>query len=458
MPRRSDTRDRLLDAGWRTFDELPLERVFAGLTSAAVADRAGVTTGAFFHHFADVGEFVDALVMTLRQEPSDFTELTDELTDSLAHVDFIEMLRSTMNEAWEVYTGEEDIRRQLRVHMAMWAHARSDLCRPTGEYERVADVFVQQYGVRQRDAVNGWRHLLERTGRTFIEPFTLDRLAVAMTAMFEGLRIRAAVDPDHVDDELLGDMCAAVAAALTAPPGSSARLSEMTVRLAPDLTNLSPQARSGAQRRRRTRQRVVAAAEGMFGRGWEDVSVTDVAEAAGVANQTVTNLFGGVRGVAAATFARHVGPVEAAAAPDAADEAPEHRLRRAVQRLAEVADADPEPARALLAERLAAELHHAAELQPMDVRSEVPLAPCLAGPLAGLGLCEEGDQSGLAATLVDVVLTRSVGARGRTAETTELAMALVAAAPLLGEHHDGGSGGPGHGGAGDDGGPEPPAG
>ena len=52
-------------------------------------------------------------------------------------------------------------------------------------------------------------------------------------------------------------------------------------------------------------------------------------------------------------------------------------LHRVLSRLVELAAADPEPARALLDERIAAKLHHGGELAEMDIRLEVPVAQAL---------------------------------------------------------------------------------
>ena len=110
----------------------------------------------------------------------------------------------------------------------------------------------------------GWNLLLDGIGRTFLDPFDLDRIAVALTALFEGLLARQQVDPDAVDDALFSDVATALAASLTVPLGSRIRLADLAdlTELADSGTvdgirgaqrgdpNLSPQARSGARRRR----------------------------------------------------------------------------------------------------------------------------------------------------------------------------------------------------------------
>lgn len=423
----NSTRERLIRAGLEVYDDLPLARVFAGTTTARVAEAAGVTTGSFFHHFDDAADFADALALSMLQEPDDLSQIVEDFMSSLEHLDLVEVLRSQFAEDWALFRGP-DADRQFRLQMAVWAHNPSELSRSVDNFARVGDIMRQHYTVRHRDIVGAWLVLLERTGRTLVEPFTIDRLVSALMGLFEGLLVQAQVDPGFVDDSLYSDAAAALVASLTVPAGTSARLADMGETPSPvrwDQSRMSPQARSGARRRRRTRQRITDAVEGMFSRGWEEVNVTDVAEAAGVANQTVVNLFGSVRGVAASTFWRHVARIEAAAAPEDADEPPGRSMRRVLTRLTEAAEADPEPARALLAERMAAALQHGPDVVDLDIRVEVPIVPWLIVPMARMGISDTTTQLDLATTLTNFLLTRAVTARGRVAETVEMAMRLL---------------------------------
>jgi AcrR family transcriptional regulator len=224
--------------------------------------------------------------------------------------------------------------------------------------------------VRVGQAVAGWARLLEATGRAFVEPFDAHRIGLALSGLFDGLLIRQQIDPDAVDDELFADVAATLATALTVPRGSRVRLADLAEPLH-NHANLSPQARSGARRRRESRLRITDAATGLFAEGWEQVPASDIAEAAGVSNQTVLNLFGGVREVAASTFVRHMPDLRSLAAATS-DEDPLVALHRVLSRLSELAEGDPEPARALLAERVAVKLRHGGDLQEMDIRLGCP--------------------------------------------------------------------------------------
>ena len=306
-----EARGRLVAAGISLVDELPLSRAITAPT-AAVAERAGVTTGSFFHHFPTAAAFAEAMVLEHLETPDDGRENLDDLVASLTHIDLLEIVRSSLTDTWQVYL-DGDIRQRYRVAMALWAHHRHPLERAPDGYDTVGAVLRASTRVRQDEAADDWRAMLGATGREIVEPFDVDRLATALSALFQGLLVRHEIDPDAVDDALFADTSAALITALTVPAGSRIQLRDLMAPLE-DLGQLSPQARSGARRRRETRDRVVAAIGEMFGPGWEAVSTSQVAARAGVSNQTIVNLFGSPRGVAAATFGRFVGEIRQAGA------------------------------------------------------------------------------------------------------------------------------------------------
>jgi len=167
----------------------------------------------------------------------------------------------------------------------------------------------------------------------------------------------------------------------------------------------------------------------LFEDGWEDVPVSDVAEAAGVANQTVINLFGGVQGVAAATFSRHTATIRSVAA-GTRELAPGPSLELVLTRLAECVRIDPEPARALLAERIATSLHQGGELSDMDIRLEVPLADSVVTALSRMVL-EPFEIIDIASMLINFVLVQSLSGSSDEAAIAAMAMRLLPDSRLL---------------------------
>lgn len=417
------TRDRLIVAGRELVDELPLARIYAGVTTAAVAERAGVTTGSFFHHFPSAAEFADAVARSYLEEHQDQTEVVDEMVDALEHADLITIMRAALADTWQVMAHDPQIGRVVRGQMLIFAHHTQPLLEPSPDLPDLGAILRRTYRIRQDDAVRGWNHLLDRTGLTLVEPFTVEGIATALTALSLGLQLRHALDPAAVDDDLFSDVATQLTAAITQPRGLGRRRVADVPAPPADDADLSPQARSGARRRRESRRRVTEAAVGMFDHGWESVPASEVAERADVATQTVLNQFGSVRSVAASTFARHLDGYRAAML-EHLDEDPIAALHAALRQLAVDAAADPEPARALLSERMAVTLHQGTKLSETDIRVDVPLALTLIEALErlDLGNIEPVD---LASAMVNSVLAHAIPRPGRADLTAELALRLL---------------------------------
>ncbi len=424
-----DPRERLIRAGLAVQDELPLSKIFAGLTTAKVAEAAGVTTGSFFHHFRNHSEFAEALVMSAVPTAEDLAEQVDELVDSLAHYELFEAVRQNLLETWRIYTTDPGVTASLRFIYQLWAHPAAELSGQDEAYLTIGDVLRENYRIRHVQALDGWDLLLRRTGRAYIPPFSADKVAIALTAMFEGLLARAQFDPGAVDGVLFADVAATLISTLTSPSTTRIRLAALEDRPLVDESpmlddsHLSPQARSGARRRRESRHTVINAAIGRFDDGWESVSATELAEASGVSNQTVLNVFHSVREIAACTFARHIPELRQLAHDTAADD-PLTALHRVLTKLSQVVAADPEAARALLGERIAAKYQRGRELSDLDVRSEVPLVQVLMPALERMDLGET-DPLDLVAKLCDTVLSLALDHASRMEDHASLAMRLL---------------------------------
>lgn len=417
-----DPRERLIHAGPVLIDELPLSKAFAGLTTARIAAAAGVTTGSFFHHFANHAGYVDALVRSTIPEPVDMSQQVDEMVGALAYMDLLEMLKASLQESWDIGVSEPGLRRQLRFQMALWANHTKALAEPFDGMERVGDVLRASYRVRQVQAAAGWHRLCDATDRSIAEPFDAERLASVMIALYEGLMIRQQIDPEAVEATMFYEIAATIATALTFPRGSRVRLADLAEPLTDD-SGLSPQARVGARRRRETRRRIVESVTGSFDEGWEDVSASDLAETADVAHQTVLNLFDTVREVAASTFVRHL-PVLRDVADETTDDDPVTALYLVLSRLAELATDDPEPARALLEERIRAKLHRGGELAEMDIRLEVPVVQMLLRSLERMDLDGE-EPIQYAAMLCDTTLLLALDRVGPHRDVAAMAIRLL---------------------------------
>ena len=424
------TREDLIRAGIELADALPLEKLYAGVTTAATAERAGVTTGSFFHHFRSAEQFADAIVRSYIHERPLNDEVVEELLDALEHTDLADAVTMTLLDTWQLMSRDPSLTAELRGQMHLFAHHGVPLVQPSDELTEVGDVLRSIFQLQVDGATGGWERLLEMTDMRVLEPFDARRLSVVVHALLLGLLISHAVDPSAVDDQLFADTAATLAGAVTHSELRPSRI-VLAAEFVPE-SDVSPQARSGARRRQESRQRIIDATTGMFADGWDSVSATEVAEAAQVSTQTVINLFGNVRKVCAATFGAHLPAIEAAIAA-AGDGRPRDALREGLLALARAASEDPHPARALLTERLGIRAARDFDIDDDDIRVLVPVGIRLTfvvAELLGTETTEPGTPD-LAATLVDFVRGHAIPRPRRAEQAAERALRLLPAQALL---------------------------
>lgn len=425
MGPRPSTRDELIEAGLALNDELPLQRLFAGASSAAVAERAGVTTGAYFHHFRDATAFSDALVRSFLRDRPLIRDIRALLADAVSVDDWERSLPPAFVDVWRLIVNDPATRSERRGQMHLFAHQRTALTpEPGKELATVRDALREIYRPQIDEIEETWTLLVDAAELRLYGPMDARRLAVVLLGLLLGLEILHDVDPSNVDDRLYSDATIAIINAVTRPdtrPQQTRTAAEFGQEPAG-----SPQARSGARRREQNRDRVIAAAAGLFDDGWDNVRLRDVAEASGVSVQTVINLFGVVRRVCAATFRRHLTGYQEAL--DASmPERPLDAVRDALTVLARAASADPHPARALLAERLGVRLANEFDLSDDDVRVIAPFGIRIVPALAAITGREptDIDNADLAATLIDTVLAHATPRPNRSKESVELALRLL---------------------------------
>lgn len=427
------TREKLIDAGWRSGDSASLERVFPGATVAQVSAQAGVTTGSFFHHFPNAESFANAMVKDMVGSSSGTTiaelaALATSHTGSPA-VDLRSLVRANLLSIWTRFNDSETEKARFRAQMRLWAQNRSTYD-DDGTERRIADGMAAVYQRVQDRSLSMWTPALDLSGLEIRPPLTTEMLTTVAFAIFEGLFLRSEVDPEAVPDSLWADACVALISGMTRPAGGRVTLKDDAYEFEPGSDLQSPQARSGAQRRRETRSRIVQAATGMFSDGWESVSATDVANAAGVSTQTVINLFSSVRAVAAATFAPQAQELYRQALGRSGEDAT-NGMEQALKDLTIRCRAVPEVTRALLAERLASFTDRGRSLSELDVRLEVPISGALGLWLGRMGLT--GDRGlALSTIIADFILTNSIVNDGTVDDIVALAFRLIPDVPASG--------------------------
>ena len=185
----AETRAALLEAGAALLREEPVGSVLNQLTARSVATRAGRTTGAFFHHWRSQEAYQRELLAYVL-DPARISVVAEaeegilgglrsgrdpvQVLDDTARANFQSMRADPYIPLWHALWAKHGS--DAGVHELLRTHIRS----VTGSVKVLLDAVVTA------------------SGRRFRPPFTLDSLAVAVTAVAQGLELRVAIEPERV--------------------------------------------------------------------------------------------------------------------------------------------------------------------------------------------------------------------------------------------------------------------
>lgn len=365
-------RNRILAAAWDEIDDLGVEQLLAGVSIRDVAARAGVAPSSVTYHFGTTAELADAMADWLleRSTMAPLTDLEGVEDVILAHAgNLADAIRMASDLNWARLTSDEEQDFARRV-MRLFAATGS-----TVDGERMSDRLNTRYwGSFLPEVAALYDRVLGRLGLHWVEPFEAETLA----RMGPSWLIQQWMVDRSVRSTLYGDIVVGLMSAITAPVARSQELAELEVRL-PALP-VDPLGMVEASAREladvEEQRELAAAAAPLFVERFDDVTMTEVARMMGHPVREVAARFGTVRRVAAVSFFRHVGAVEEAATRRAHMDP----LLGVVDLMCELArrvQGDRQCARALLAERLGAELVAPRVSEIDDVRFQVPIGPLL---------------------------------------------------------------------------------
>jgi AcrR family transcriptional regulator len=183
--RRSQTRDRLIDAAATVF----ARRGFETATLDEVAATAGFTKGAVYSNFASKTDLFIALIER-RIEVQ-----TAELSARYGGQDLAAAARRLQNPPDREPESE---RQWLLLAIEFWLHAMRD--------ERARALMAQQYERARLASADLIASFFEVSGQK--PPMAPRDLAIAMEAVSVGLAIQAALDPEAVRMSLQGEVIA----------------------------------------------------------------------------------------------------------------------------------------------------------------------------------------------------------------------------------------------------------
>lgn len=325
-----DRRRQLVDTGIELVMRQRFQDVLASVDTRSITDAAGVTTGSFFHHFSNRGQFADAVAARFQEMWRDGVDTLLADIEGVVTDDDIDVRALVRRRDWGKIEAQE-VQGNL-FHLLWVARHRpvSDQDGSTG-----ADVLQHSYEYLLESVVPAYTRMVAAMGREMMPPFDERDLALTMNALVDGIQMCHRVHPELVRDGLFADLVASVFVGLTRPRGEQAAGVDLAALEATLIPSSGRRRRSGG---RDTWRQIASAAAPLFDdRAVADVKVSDIADAAGVSTSTVYHQFGRVSAVAACGWVQHLPELEAIAIrPITADEGPIVRMEQVLSRFVEL--------------------------------------------------------------------------------------------------------------------------
>lgn len=228
---RRRSRAALLQAGADLLVESNLRNPFAALRLRGICERAGYSTGAFYLHWADIGDYYNDLAQLLAADDcfdDDFAVLTETVQISAEASALTAIAR----------VADCDLR--LLVDNPLYD--AMELLNVTWGRSRFRAQMAHGYQKFDHDTAQVYGPILAKRGREPRPPLDWDRIGAMLQALLEGFTLRHKVDPAAVPLSSEPDLSpyatavAAVLAVVTRPSGDDASLDEALEALLDGLT------------------------------------------------------------------------------------------------------------------------------------------------------------------------------------------------------------------------------
>jgi AcrR family transcriptional regulator len=211
--------------------EEPADKLFEKLQARPIASRAGLSTGAFYHHFLGPDEFIEALLHhSLECSPN--PELTVAMPEFEARTrdgaSFVEAFLAMTERMIEFNRTDAT----FKLMLAVAAKAPQD--------RQIRDRLHGMYAAAGADVAAYCDAVRELLGREWRPPFTPDDLATAFLAIFEGLGLRQSVDPDAVPPQRFGLLLMSMIDLMSRPAGTSEDINSWLTARAPQWASDAP--------------------------------------------------------------------------------------------------------------------------------------------------------------------------------------------------------------------------
>lgn len=204
------TRQQLLDAGFALLAEQPAGNVLSHVKAQAVASRAGVTIGAFYHHWPTQAAYVESLLdyALANDRSQSIGAALSAVDDALeAEATFAETIMAAANANLAVNVSQP----LFPVQLLLTGLAKSE--------PDVRDRLERLYGDVITKASPLYESMLLGTGRELRPPITMELFAGVFAAAAEGLAMRDLATPGAMPPESFGWIALALVPVLTREPG-----------------------------------------------------------------------------------------------------------------------------------------------------------------------------------------------------------------------------------------------
>ena len=349
-------------AGWELVDELTLTELLAGAGAAAISAEAGVTTGAYYHHFPRPEDFAAAMVdHQLDRDPG--TPLARERTrlEELGDGPFRAAEVPAEATMFLAAVDHEGARRTTARLMVLQSR---DVDEAIGDSTIGDELRTRYWEPAEREQEQMWEVALELCERLTRQPYDLASLSTVVHALGTGILQRRLFAPDRLTPELFASALLLLMEATTNDAASPVSLAELEA-------GMSTVMRGTSTTVGRRRREISWAAAALLDKGWQTLTLNDVAIAVRAPEHEVARLFGTVRRVAAHAFGAVLRPREWFDERQVEGDPPE--VLAVVEAIVSASRAHPELARALVAERNRDIREYGITTGEDDVREAVPL-------------------------------------------------------------------------------------
>jgi AcrR family transcriptional regulator len=204
------TRSALLDAGMRILLDDPASRTFSHLTATRIAGEANRTTGALFHQWPTIDDYLQDLIAHVFDpaQSKTFPELVTKIGEIMDQGGSLaDGILAASGQAVAVTPNDP----HTIVELLMWNRsARDDEFR-----QLVAPLYPKL------DAMGGTfiEAMVALAGREMRPPFSAEQFAAACAGLVQGVAIREVMTPGFYPPDLLGQMIIALIPLFTRLPG-----------------------------------------------------------------------------------------------------------------------------------------------------------------------------------------------------------------------------------------------